>query len=447
MHRDEGLFSARSSATHIVQQCVQSGLSLGQLLPLYLEQTKVEHRALAQEISFGVLRWFYRLQTLLDNMLSKPLRGKKQLINHLLLVGLYQLIYLDKVNYAVVKETVNACDELQQSWAKGLVNAILRRFLREQESLLKPLDASYSSRFAYPEWMIKALKTSWQGLCPIEPILAAGNQRPPMTLRINQTKSLSDYQQRLKENDIAFSVAACGAFNQHALILNKPLAVEKLPLFNQGALSVQDAAAQLAAQLLAPAAGDYILDACAAPGGKTMHLFEQQPQLKQIIALDISEQRLQRIEENRQRLQVPAEKITLMAADASKQDWWSGELFDCILLDAPCSATGVIRRHPDIKVLRREDDIQQLVKLQAQILNNLWPLLKPGGLLLYATCSILRVENDLQISAFLQADKQAEEVIINAEWGQSMPVGRQIFPGEQNMDGFFYALLRKNSSL
>lgn len=445
--------SSRAAAVNIVQDCVDSGFSLSSLLPRYLEQTEPDLRPLAQEISFGVLRWYYRLQPLLNQMLSKPLKGKKKSVHYILLVGLYQLNYLNKADYAVVTETVNTCDELKQSWAKGLVNAILRRFLREKENLSAVLEQSYSSRFAYPEWLISAIKNSWKKTSrSIESILDAGNQRPPMTLRVNQQFDLDDYMTQLKGKEIAFSRQSLSetGYNSHAIILNKPVAVEKLPLFTEGAVSVQDAAPQLAAYLLSPQPGDRILDACAAPGGKTMHLFEQQPLLDSVVALDVSSERLQRVQENSLRMNIPAEKLTLMTADAGTSDWWDGQLFDRILLDAPCSATGVIRRHPDIKILRRAEDIIALCQLQAQILDNLWPMLKPGGILLYATCSILREENDHQVRAFIGRQGKssahndaAAEIIIAADWGHEMPIGRQILPGDQHMDGFYYALLRK----
>lgn len=456
---DSGGLSSRAVAAKIIQECVESGVSLSSLLPRYLESIKPDLRPLAQEISFGVLRWYYRLNPLLTMMLSKPLKGKKKSVHYVLLVGLYQLNYLDKADYAVVAETVNACNELQQSWAKGLVNAILRRFLREKESLLTRLDQSYSSRYSYPEWLISAIKNSWKNnKRSIESILEAGNERPPMTLRLNQQFDTDNYIQLLTSAEIAYSRPqvsghksdSVAQYNAPTVILDKPVSVDQLPLFAEGALSVQDGAPQLSAHLLAPQPGERILDACAAPGGKTMHLFEQQPLLDSIVALDISSERLKRVQENSVRLNVPPDKLIILTADAAQQDWWDGQLFDRILLDAPCSATGVIRRHPDIKTLRRADDILALTQLQEQILNNLWRMLKPGGVLLYATCSILREENDRQVLSFLQKQKKdrtnefdATEIIINEEWGHALPVGRQVLPGDQNMDGFYYALLKK----
>jgi len=458
----EKILSSRAIAVLVVQDCVESGLSLSALLPKYLERLELQKRPLAQEISYGVLRWYFRLNPLLAKMLTKPLRGKKLTIHYLLLVGLYQINYLDKVDYATVKETVNVCDELQLSWAKGLVNAILRRFIREQESLLAELECSWESFYAYPEWMSKQIKLSWNDSIKqfnntsIQSILEAGNCRPPMTIRVNSQHSPANYKKSLEEVGISCSLpaegslAAEGSFPAETITLEKPVAVEQLPFFSSGGVSVQDGAAQLAAMILDPQKGDRILDACAAPGGKTMHLYERQNQLQKIIALDVSETRLERVKENSLRLNVPPEKIALLVADASQSDWWDGQLFDCILLDAPCSATGVIRRHPDIKVLRREADIAVLNTLQEKILDNCWTMLKPGGKLLYATCSILRSENDQQISAFLARTKQQfnniEEVFIEADWGHVMSSGRQILPGESDMDGFYYALMKKTLS-
>ena len=448
--------SPRAIAVLIVEECIESGSSLSVLLPHYLENLDDRQRPLAQEISFGVLRWYFRLNPLLNSMLDKPLKGKKRTLHYLLLVGLYQLNYLDKADYATVKETVNICDEMQLSWAKGLVNAVLRRFIREKESLLKPLDNSWESLYAYPDWLIKQIKLSWNETIKqfehssIEAVLRAGNQYPPMTIRVHPQYDPAVYKLALKEHGIAYceeNELSSNSLAEETIVLDKPVSVEKLPFFSTGGVSVQDAAAQLAAVILAPAAGDRILDACAAPGGKTMHLYERQSQLEKIIALDISENRLQKVKENCSRLQVPEEKIDFIAADASQSEWWDGQLFDCILLDAPCSATGVIRRHPDIKVLRRSEDIINLNILQANILDNCWSMLKPGGRLLYATCSILRCENDQQISTFIERIEQQsndiEELPIAADWGHVMPRGRQILPGEYQMDGFYYALLQK----
>lgn len=457
-HKTTGKKTSRAIAAWVVFECVESGQSLATLLPRYLELLPEQQRPLAQEISYGSLRWYYRLDAILQQMLDKPLKGKKRIIYYLLVTGLYQILYLDKADYAVVKETVNSCVDLQQNWAKGLVNAILRRFLREHKAILGTLEQSWNSRYAYPEWLISRIKQSWQksawAEASVSPqaILEAGNQRPPMTIRVSRNEDIAAYMQTLQEHHIGFQQSD---IYSHTLVLDKPQSVDKLPGFEQGRVSVQDGAAQLAAILLAVEKQHRVLDACAAPGGKTMHILESQPQLQSVLALDVSSERLARIAESRQRLtnvlsntSDSSEKLQLVQADAGKQDWWDGRLFDRILLDAPCSATGVIRRHPDIKVLRRDSDIKALVNLQAEILANLWSVLKPGGRLLYATCSILREENDGQIERFLEHNsrtlKDAAEIAISGNWGHRMPAGRQILPGEQNMDGFYYALLEKS---
>ncbi len=436
-------------AVLVVFECVESGQSLATLLPRYLEPLAEQQRPLAQEISYGSLRWYYRLDAILQKMLDKPLRGKKKIIHYLLLSGLYQILYLDKADYAVVKETVNSCADLQQTWAKGLVNAVLRRFLREQSDWLSSLDNSYASRYAYPDWLITRIKLSWQksawpqaAVTP-QAILEAGNQRPPMTLRVRADEDIDAYQQALGQLNIDCTQSSV---YDHTLTLDKARSVDELPGFSQGKVSVQDGAAQLAALLLDVEPQQRVLDACAAPGGKTMHILDSQPKLDSLLALDVSAERLSRVEESRQRLNFSAQKLHLLVADASTQDWWDGRFFDRILLDAPCSATGVIRRHPDIKVLRRDTDIDTLTALQAAILDNLWTLLKPRGRLLYATCSILREENERQIVSFMQRHiEDAREIPVVGNWGYAMPAGRQILPGEQNMDGFYYALLEKQA--
>ncbi len=444
----------RSIAAWVVYECVEAGQSLATLLPQYLQQLAGQQRPLAQEIAYGSLRWYYRLNAIVQQMLDKPLKGKKKIIHYVLLTGLYQILYLDKADYAVVKEMVNSCAELQHNWAKALVNAILRRFLREQDAILGQLEPSWEIQYAYPDWFISRIKQSWQtsvwpeASVSVQQILEAGNQYPPMTLRVAQSEDITLYQENLMAQNIGFHP---GEVYSHTVVLDKPQAVEQLPGFAQGKVSVQDGAAQLAAVLLAVQKQQRVLDACAAPGGKSMHILDTQPELQTLLALDISLERLAKIAQNRQRLtntqKLNTQKLQLLQADAGKQDWWDGQAFDRILLDAPCSATGVIRRHPDIKVLRRDSDILALVRLQAEILNNLWSMLKPGGRLLYATCSILREENDRQIEHFLLRNSQtvddALEIKIEGDWGHAMPVGRQILPGELNMDGFYYALLEK----
>jgi 16S rRNA (cytosine967-C5)-methyltransferase len=406
------------------------------LLPHAFTPLPPERRALAQELCYGTLRWWYRLDAMLSRLVDKPLRNKDADIHCLLLCGLYQLEYMDIPPHAAVSETVAVTAALKKGWAKGLVNAVLRRYQREKEELERKLSGAPEARYAHPNWLINAVKEAWPEQW--QEVLTANNERPPMTLR-----SACNHQSRdryLEELRAAGIEAEANACSPDALTLARPQDVETLPGFAQGRTSVQDAAAQLAAHLLEHQPGMRVLDACAAPGGKTGHILEICDDIE-LIALDIEEKRLTRVAENMARLNMEA---TLISGDAASPDgWWDGRLFDRILLDAPCSATGVIRRHPDIKLLRQPEDIDDLVALQAAILDALWPLLKPGGMLVYATCSVLPQENSRQLEHFLTRQPAAREKEIAADWGAGMAVGRQILPNQDGMDGFYYACIEK----
>jgi 16S rRNA (cytosine967-C5)-methyltransferase len=340
-----------------------------------------------------------------------------------------------------INETVNACVLLKKAWAKGLINAVLRKFQRLTAA--DPLSYSAdASLYSYPDWLVCSLKTEypdhWQH------ILAAGNSHPPMTLRVNlQMCSREGYLGMLAEHNIA---ASAGTISDSAVYLQSPCAVDMLPGFREGYVSVQDEASQLLPLLLTPGDGQRILDACAAPGGKTCHLLETTPALAQIVALDIEPRRLERLHENLQRLQLSGTPVKVIGADATLLDeWWDGEYFDRILLDAPCSATGIIRRQPDIKLLRQAADIDRLILLQACLLDRLWTCLKPGGLLVYSTCSIMPAENSLQISAFLNRTANAVTKNMSQGWGLSCPHGRQLLPADNSTDGFYFAVLQKSA--
>jgi len=323
----------------------------------------------------------------------------------------------------------------KKQWAKSLLNAVLRRYLREQDELEALADKHIA--YAHPDWMIKLIKENWGDKG--KAILVENNQAPPMVLRVNQQKcSREAYLQLLAAENIQASPMQTSA---QAILLDSPVLVGKLPKFSEGWVSVQDAAAQLAASILSAQAGERVLDVCAAPGGKTAHILESEPDLLSLLAIDIDVKRLERVKENLARLQLNAD---LLAADAiDTEAWWDEVLFDKILLDAPCSALGVVRRHPDIKLLRRAEDIVVLQQLQQAILLAIWKLLKPGGVLVYATCSILKQENEQQIESFLAQQSDAKERLIEAEWGEIRPHGRQILTGSQSMDGFYYACLEK----
>lgn len=429
--------SVRAAAARVLTRVLHGGASLSVALPA--EQTGFANpadRALLAELAYGSLRLEPRLVWLLGRLMPRPLARREPLIHALLLTGLYQLSAMRLPAHAAVAESVNAARELGKDWAAGLVNAVLRRYQREQAALDSAAEAEPVARFAHPRWLLERLRADWPD--DWEDICTANNARAPMTLRVNTRQaSVADYRQRLEQAGLA------NTLNPHApaaLVLEQPAEIAALPGFADGAVSVQDAAAQLAAPLLEVQAGMRVLDACAAPGGKTAHLLESS-QPGELLALDSDAARLDRVAETLARLNLVAR---LVHADAGQPDgWWDGTPFDRILLDAPCSATGVIRRHPDIKVLRRAGDLAALAAQQARLLDALWPCLAPGGKLLYATCSVIAAENSQPIKAFLSRTPDAAALPLAADWGRPAGHGRQILPGAAGMDGFFYALLVK----
>ncbi len=420
----------------VLHAVVEQGRNLPDAIAAQQSHIDPADQPWVQATCYGVVRFYPRLTFLAAQLLDKPLKKKDNDIYLLILSGLYQLLYMRTPDHAVVSETVKVATKLKKPWAKNLINAVLRAFLRQQDTLLQALTHNPEAEHAHPAWWLQRLQADWPDNW--QAITAANNQPPPMTLRLN-TRAMSrhDYLAMLAEQGIT---AQPGHHADSAICLQQPQDVAALPLFAEGKVSVQDEAAQLAAILLNPQPGERLLDACAAPGGKTLHLLERQPDLD-LLALDIENTRLDRIRQNLERSGLQAQ---LLAADALQPDtWWDGKPFDRILLDAPCSASGVIRRHPDIKLLRRAADIAELQKVQQQMLCALWPLLKSGGMLLYATCSVLKEENSLQVEHFLQHHDDAELLPLETTWGRAQTAGRQILPGEDGMDGFFYALIRK----
>lgn len=425
--------SARAVAAQIILQVLDEGKSLSALLP----EAQVESKdlPLVQEITFGVCRVLPRLEQIIKLLVSKPLKGKTRLVHCLLLVGLYQLLYMRVPEFAAVDEVVNATKTLKLDSFRGLTNGVLRRFLREREQILAKIDKHWQT--LHPEWLVNQLKTSYPHW---RDIVEANNQRPPMWIRVNsQYSSTENYGELLGDlvknsaKETACTAPSC------AILLEKPVSVSQLPHFEQGWATVQDAHAQWSASLLEPKNDERILDACAAPGGKTTHILELAPKAN-VIALDIEQSRLKRVSENLQRL---GQQATVICGNASQPETWleEGLMFDRILLDAPCSATGVIRRHPDIKWLRQERDINELVALQEKILHALWQRLKPNGVLLYATCSILPQENDEQIRRFIENTPNAR--LAEMDFGFEKTTTKQFFPSENGGDGFFYAKLVK----
>lgn len=395
-----------------------------------------KERAFVQALSYGTVRWYFRLDRVLGSLLDKPLKSKDIDVRVLALLGLYQIAYTRVKPYAAVAETVAAAGG-KKSWAKPLLNALLRRYLREREQLDRLADATEVGASAHPDWMLAAIRRDWPHQAA--DILAANNRPPPMVLRVNTLQcSRTAYFDRLAARGIdACASTVCDT----AVILAAPVDVERLPGFRQGVVSVQDSAAQLAAKLLDLRPGQRVLDACAAPGGKTLHLLEVCPAVAELVAVDVAPERAPRIRENLQRAGLDA---TVLTADAVlPEQWWNGVPFDRVLLDVPCSALGVIRRHPDIKLLRWAKDLPVLVERQRALLLSAWSMLAPGGMLLYATCSVLRQENEQQIQWFLDSYPDAREWPIDAPWGVACTCGRQIVTGDLGTDGFFYARLIK----
>lgn len=431
--------SSRAVAAQVLVAVLRDGVHLNTALrQLRPSDLPARDAALIQELCYGVLRFQPRLEFWLTRLLNRPLKPPDLDVHALLLAGLYQLVAMRVPPHAAVKETAEACRMLGKLWAVKLLNAILRRFQREQALLRVAADEDEVAHYMHPRWFIERLRIDWPEHWPV--VLDANNTRPPFSLRVNRLRAQRD--------DLLKTLAASGiaaqpcSISADGLILEHAVDVESLPGFAAGDFSVQDEAAQLAASLLDVQAGMRVLDACAAPGGKTGHILEMYPDAAEVVALDSDAMRSKRIRENLDRLGLQA---TLQVADAARpEDWWDGRGFERILLDAPCSATGVIRRHPDIKARRRAEDIGVAANLQARLLAALWPLLAPGGKLLYVTCSVLAEENGRQVEAFVAAHEDVQPIPLPEAWGIAAGPGRQLLPGQSNMDGFYYACLRKH---
>lgn len=412
---------------------VEQGQSLSQSLPQALASISADDGPQLQALCYGCCRWFHRLDAELDSRLRKPLRSQDRVIHHLMLVALFQLRHSHNASYAVVNEAVEACRALGRAPLAGLVNGVLRAAEREGE----PAVVTDAVRYSHPAWLVEKLRHNWPGNW--QDILLANNTQAPMTLRVNSRHGdRNGYLARLAAAGIE---AGATRFAPHGIQLATAVPVERLPGFEAGDVSVQDEAAQLCTTLLEPAPGQRILDACAAPGGKTCAILEATDNRAEVIALDQSPQRLPRVRENLDRLRLSA---TLEAADATATaQWWDGRPFDRILLDVPCSATGVIRRHPDIKLLRRETDIVPLAAIQRRLLEILWQTLKPGGRLVYATCSVFPQENSRIIRRFVDQNDDATLLEPDVSWGLDTGNGRQLLPAPDSHDGFFYACLQR----
>lgn len=421
----------RSLAAQAVEQVLEQGQSLSNVLPPLQQKVSDKDKALLQELCFGVLRTLSQLDWLIGKLMSRPMAGKQRVVHYLIMVGIYQLLYTRIPPHAALAETVEGAVAIKRPQLKGLINGVLRQFQRQQEELLSEFSRS-EIRFLHPSWLLKRLQKAYPAQW--EAIVEANNQRPPMWLRVNRVHHPRDGWLALLEE------AGMKGFTHpaypDAVRMETPVPVHALPGFEEGWVTVQDASAQGCITFLDPKNGEQILDLCAAPGGKTTHILEAAPEA-QVLAVDVDEQRLSRVYDNLKRLGM---KATVKQGDGRYPAQWCGEQqFDRILLDAPCSATGVIRRHPDIKWLRRDRDIAELAQLQSEILDAVWPHLKTGGTLVYATCSVLPEENSQQIKAFLL--RTADAVL--SETGSADLPGQQNLPGAEEGDGFFYAKLIK----
>jgi len=411
-------------AAQVVRQ-VLSGRNLNQVLEeMRPKQFTPQQRGILQDLSYGTLRWLTRLEALLAQLLNRPLTEER--VRDLLLVSLYQLEYSKNATHAVVNSAVEAATQFKQPWAKGLVNAVLRNYLRQRADLLKNLPKDSATQHAWPRWWVMQLQKQYPQQW--EAMLVAGNQHPPMTLRVNTRKlSREAYMAKLIAENIEAEVVG-----EFGIRLTKPVNVDKVPGFFQGEVSVQDLGAQFAAPALDVQPGMRVLDACSAPGGKAAHLLELAD--IDLLALDHDAARLEKVSSNLQRLGLTAKVKAGNAAEP--QNWWDGQAYDRILADVPCTASGIVRRHPDIKWLRREDDIAGFCAQQAAILHGLWSTLAKGGKLLYATCSVFEQENQQQITAFLASHSDARALPLPGVKEQ------QLIPCDQH-DGFYYALLQK----
>jgi len=443
---------ARQTSLKVLKQ-IFSGQSLSAVQPQTIDKLEDSRdRGLSNEIVNGVLRWRWRLEFIVSVLLAKPLKQKDIDVQLILLMALYELIECRTPDYAIINEAVDLVRKSGKKWAASLVNAVLRRFTREKEVLLASINNDQAN-YSHPDWMLDKIKKDWPD--DWQQILQENNQRPAFWLRVNQLQNNAEqYKTRLAERELDGEMSTLSA---QALKLTHGVDVRTLPGFNEGAFSVQDVGAQLTAELVDVDDAHRVLDLCTAPGGKACHLLERYATMGQLVAVEIDEKRMQRVHENLQRLKLldatgHRSKVELVVADVCDyKDWWDGVQFDRILIDAPCSASGVIRRHPDIKTLRRESDIAQLMEMQANILSAAWQMLKPDGELLYVTCSVFKDENQHQISRFIEVNASGEndvvEVKINTDWGKTCDYGRQLLPGEQDADGFYFCKLKKSSAV
>ena len=434
--------NTRFVAAQLIASLTQQKGSLKTLLPAALDSVQDRDRSLLQQLCYGTLRDLYRLRSIASVLLRKPFHPQEADVEALLLLGLYQLRSLRMPAHAAVNETVNATADLNKPWARKLLNAVLRNYQRDAEGIEAGLAENPKYRWNHPQWLITKLEHNWPEHW--QQILTENDIHAPMCLRVNKYSLTTEQASaKLTAQGLEFDL---GRYADSAILLKQACDVAAIDGFAEGEFSVQDQAAQFAAGLLGCQAGQRVLDACAAPGGKLSHLLEATPDLAEVVAVELDERRAQRIHDNLERQQdnLPNTPCKVLVGDAAEQSWWDGEGFDRILVDAPCSGTGVIRRNPDIKLLRQNEDIVPLANTQLAILENLWQMLKPGGRLVYATCSIFPQENERIIERFVKLQPDAQVEPLDVEWGIDRNGTRQLFPNAEH-DGFFYAVLSRKA--
>jgi 16S rRNA (cytosine967-C5)-methyltransferase len=434
--------TARSLSAHAVARVLREGVTLDAALKDALVGADAKLLSAARSLSYGAVRGYFRHEAILAKLLSQPVRSLDFLVRALLSVALYELEDERTPEYAVVDAAVMTAKATDAARASGLINAVLRRYLRERKALDLEIGRRPDTRHAAPIWLADRFRADW----PVRwtQLLAASDAQAPMWLRVNsRSTTAAEYVEVLRSAGIS---ARAEERVPYAVVLESPCDVHGLPGFAQGLVSVQDLGAQCVAFPLDLSADLRVLDACAAPGGKTALIAERQPNLRKLVAVDIDPHRLARVRDNLSRGSLDAE---IVAADSARpQEWWDGVPFDRILLDAPCSGLGVIRRHPDIRLRKSPSDIDKLPALQSKLLKSAWELLAPGGRLVYVTCTVTRSENHDVIAAFLASTPGADIVAVErwAGWpglGEADEFGRQILPGEAGADGFYYAALTK----
>ncbi len=443
--------SARLQAIWWLSAVVKGGRSVNDLLsalPKQQNDSKDNNSqlAFAKHILFGSLRYFHQIKAILDQLLGKPLKQKDSDVFCILISGIYQLKYLSVPDHAAISESVDLAKSIKKKWAAGLINAVLRSYQRKSDEIAEKLSKADTFLYSHPNWIINQLKIDWPDR--YKEILVANNERAPMVIRVNSSLTTKiAYREQLKEQSI---LSQEHLIAKDALVLEQPCDVYSLPGFTRGLSTLQDVAPQLVVEMLDLKPRLKVLDGCAAPGGKTTHILQREPSTL-LTSVEKSTSRLDKITEVLSRFNMDNKpyKVKLLNVDfLDYKDWWDGELFDRILIDVPCSASGVIRRNPDIKIHRKKTDMESLTKIQSEILNSVWQMLKPGGKLVYATCSIFKAENEDQIKQFLNKNKAKlydipDEIRQELRKEQRASLGYQIFPGYMQMDGFYFCGLEK----